>query len=122
VLSDLGGKAVHVLGESFVDTPTMCRFGAILIDATYISPILLSCVAPALNIGLAPVSITLNGVDFIYNEMLVYESITLPQIQSIEPTAELMHGETTVVLHTTALCDSQSITCHFGKQSTQASY
>ena len=121
--SDLGEKVVHVLGENFIDTPTMCRFGTILIDATYISPTLLSCVAPALKIGSAPVSITLNGVDFISSETLVYESITLPQIQSIEPTAGLIYGETTVVLHTTALRDNnRNITCHFGKQSVKASY
>jgi hypothetical protein len=63
----------------------------------------------------------LNGVDFISNEVLVYE-IILPQIQSIEPRVGLIYGTTTVVLHTTALLDYQSITCHFGKQSVQASY
>ncbi len=76
---------MHVSGVNFVDVPTMCRFGTALVDAKYISPTLLSCISPILKVCLAPFSITLNGVDFVSNETLVYESITLPQILSIEP-------------------------------------
>jgi IPT/TIG domain len=96
---------VHVSAENFIDTTTMCRFGTALVDAAFISQALLSCISPVLKIGLAPVSITMNGVDFVSNETLEYDC-------------------TTIVLHTTALREDRIVVvvCHFGKQKVRALY
>ena len=113
--SDLGGKAIRVIGENFVDTPTHCRFGTYLVDAIFISPTLLSCISPQLMIGQVSVSMTTNGIDFISNETVVYESIKLPQIKLIGPsTIGPVNSNTTVVLQTTALTIGRRLACNFG--------
>lgn len=119
---DLGGKTVYISGENFVDTPTLCRFGTSLVNAIYISPTLLSCVTPTNVIGKIPLSITMNGVDFISNSTLQYESIKLPQLESMEPTVGVVNENTTVVLTTTALHEDKPLACHFDDRIVMASY
>ena len=120
--SDLGGKRVYVSGENFVDVPTKCSFGSTLVDAIYVSPMLLQCVAPALEIGFVPVSITTNEVNFITNETLFYESFKLPQIFSIAPRVGTIYGGATILLETTALHKDKNLACHVGEQVVPASF
>ena len=123
--SDLGGKTIYISGENFLDTGTcMCNFGTSLVDAVYISRTLLSCEAPAMKIGRVPVSITMNGVDFITNKVLEYQSIKLPQLKTMEPTVGIVNGNTTVIVSTTALHKNERLECHcyFGEHKVSATY
>jgi len=122
--SDLGNKTLYIYGEAFIDTPTKIRFGdGALVDAIYISPTLLSCITPATTIGHLSVSITMNqGVDYISNESLKYESIKLPQLESIQPQIGIINGNTTVTINTTVVHEHHNLSCHFDKDKVQATY
>ena len=122
---DMGGKVIHIMGENFVDALVMCRFGFDLdgvVNAMCISSTLLSCIAPPLKIGLVPVFVSVNGVEWITNESLVYQSIKLPQIQSIDPVIGTVRGMASVAVRTTLLYKDHTLACHFDEQTVLASY
>jgi len=122
--SDLGNKTLYIYGKDFIDTPTKIKFGDdALVDAIYISPTLLSCITPATTIGHLSVSITMNeGVDFITNESLSFESIKLPQLKSIQPQIGITHGNTTITINTTVVHEHHQLVCHFDNDKVQATY
>ena len=121
--SAMGGKTIYAIGENFFEASAMCRFGTSTVDAIYISPTLLSCISPELEIGPAPVSITFNGADFITNSTIAYESFMLPQIKSIEPALGTVMGNETVLLHTSALAPNHHrLSCQFGENTVSATF
>ena len=115
--SDSGGKLIHIHGENFMSSSlTMCEFGhdqKVLVDATYISSTLLSCESPTLPIGRHSVRVTLNGIDF--SNSLEYESIALPQIESIHPNFGIvgLESNTVIQLRTTRLPTYHGLVCQW---------
>ena len=64
--STAGGTVVTVSGSGFRDTESLaCRFGFVLVEATYVSPSTAQCVSPPATPGPVSVFLSVNGVDFV---------------------------------------------------------
>lgn len=120
--ANTGGKTVYIAGSNFSPSPLLsCRFGALIVEATFISESMLSCKTPPMKLGKVSLAISLNRVEFVSSE-LFYHSINLPQMSSMHPRVGVLSGNTTVMFNTTALPETDKLACHFGDKIVQATY
>ncbi|KAJ1382502.1 hypothetical protein B484DRAFT_440760, partial [Ochromonadaceae sp. CCMP2298] len=110
-LSEAGGS-VLVNGAGFANYHTMlCRFGPHVGVASYISPSLLRCTAPAQSPGLKKLALSLNGVDF-SNTNLSLSFFGRPTLLRIAPSVVSARGGAVVRFLGTNV-HTQGLQCRF---------
>jgi alpha-tubulin suppressor-like RCC1 family protein len=82
-----GGNLVALIGHGFLrfQGDVRCRFGSAQVPAFSKNDRLLNCNTPPYVVGLVPIEVTLNGVDFSENSGAFFKFYTRPKVQSIFP-------------------------------------
>ena len=93
-----GGSAVTVNGANFVNTANlMCRFGAVIMPATYTTATRLVCQSPAGAIGSVSVEVTNNNQDYTSNSIaFLYQSVAT--VLTVLPVSGPVTGATNVTV------------------------
>jgi len=129
---EAGGTVVTVLGAYFVPSRMLsCRFrdvqatvgdvlgsgnfsrGSPIVPATFVSPSIVQCVAPAVSYGVSSVEVSNNGFDFSFDvvEYLYHLPVYLSSLsQSHGPAA----GGTAVTIFGDRFLDTVTTQCRFG--------
>ena len=108
-----GGTNVIIYGENFIDSfDFMCRFGSKEVEAFFISTTEGSCFSPKL-IGIKPLSISTNGVDFIHSD-IDFHFYPISIVKKIEPDFGSVHGGTPVFIQLNNGQALGQVKCRFG--------
>ena len=119
--SNKGGSTVQVIGYRFNNEVKWCKFGEVLVDATYVNTHLLTCVSPT------PLSNSTTTVNFtiifepnieIAQNALSFEYLDQTLISSFTPTEYHISGGITVIIigNFSSLLSYSSVKAYFGTE------
>ena len=111
-----GGIIVKVAGANFQDAPDLaCRFGSLVVPAEFVSPSLLSCMAPPLGrLGRVLVSVSINGIDFSGSADALFAYTAEPTVYAATPSRGSTVGNTTVTVTGSNFKLGGGTFCRFG--------
>ena len=116
-----GGTSVLVHGKHFANTSTLaCKFGSVVVDATFISATRVLCTTPVHRAKAVAVEVTLNGYDYSFSDVR-YGFEPPPRVTSISPVlGPALKGGTVVTVKGEHFKRGMETSCRFAGFSTPA--
>jgi len=114
----MGNTLISVFGTNFRNSSVVgCRFGRLLVNATFIDSNMLLCRSPRHPKRYLQVEVTNNGQDFSRNEAkFLYDDV---QIESISPISGPITGGTQIHIRTENLLQTNTLSCMVGSTKMQ---
>eukprot|EP00163_Fabomonas_tropica_P031361 TRINITY_DN742_c0_g3_i1.p1 TRINITY_DN742_c0_g3~~TRINITY_DN742_c0_g3_i1.p1 ORF type:complete len:4764 (-),score=556.75 TRINITY_DN742_c0_g3_i1:3699-16238(-) len=110
-----GGTSVTILGTKFTQSNDLvCKFGAsaVTFAGTFVSTTAVTCLTPARAVGVVPVQVSMNLVDF-GTDFANYEFLEPIQLSSVTPNETSAKGGDLVVIKGSNFHSSGLIKCKF---------
>ena len=112
-----GGTRVIVRGSHFVNNEVLaCKFGDIVVAASFVTSSELICLSPSHNVGRVAVEVSTNRVDYSGNGVL-YTFKMQSTVSFIEPRLGPISGGTLVTVHGNNFIQGTNFYCRFGETS-----
>ena len=112
-----GGTRVIVRGSHFVNNEVLaCKFGDIVVAASFVTTSELVCLSPSHNVGRVAVEVSTNRVDYSGNGVL-YTFKMQSSVSFIEPRLGPKSGGTLVTVHGNNFIQGTNFYCRFGETS-----
>eukprot|EP00505_MAST-04D_sp_SCG-Rhode-Island_P003958 Stramenopile-MAST_4_protein_3958 len=122
-----GKTVIMVRGLNFVNsTGISCKFGKSIVQATFLSQTLCSCVSPpvAARVSLpfaTSFSMSINGIDFASNTR-VFSYLSHVEVKTISPKHGPVEGGSTISVYGVHFVDSDALVCRFGAETVPAKF
>jgi hypothetical protein len=118
-----GNMTVRVIGGPFVNsTELRCKFGAIAVQAFYVTDGVIQCFAPPHPPGMYPVEVSLNDQDFTVSRIPFFYYVD-PALSRISPVSgPAVSAGTKVNVYGSGFVNSSFLTCRFGGTTCQGKF
>ena len=111
-----GGTSVTLFGHNFRYSSDMrCKFGSTVVNVTWESLDEISCRSPASLVGNAPLSVSVNGLEYQFSEH-GFRFIDWPEVQFLSPSKALSKTGALVDVFGRRFTEESFMTCRFGQQ------
>jgi len=117
-ISEIGGDVLEISGDNFRNSPLLtCQFGAdseLQVAATWVSSILIHCVAPMHRPASVLVTVSNNGVDFSSDSSLLLTYVRTFSVTDFLPILGPVTGQTVVTVLGTGFVSLEDLHCEIG--------
>ena len=113
-----GRTLISVLGDGFTDSVALrCKFGELVVDATFVSTSIVNCTSPAQTGGAVALEVSTNAIQF-SSSNVTYVFLQRASVLFVSPSAGPVRGSTNVTIIGVGLVSGS--TCRFGQQAALA--